>query len=235
MSVDPMLFERAARAFNSIEVSKGQVVSIATCDQEGHPDVAPIGSMRVVDHETVHVLQGFLPRTMKNLEVNPEAAFSVTVRSSVIADVLNGVRGTSAPMGYRLYGHLESVDEDRAVVAAETRGNREARSLVPPQSVRWLLCEESAAIAEVPNPRGSRYRIDRNEALRDSLTPGRPRHRNRGIDAHGRCRAWPQSWHRRTWPLSSLAAIAASTHMAVVEPGRNRGIDAHGRCRAQPS
>jgi hypothetical protein len=121
MSVDPTLFERAASAFNSIEVSKGQVVSIATCDSEGHPDVAPIGSMRVVGHEVVHVLQGFLPRTMKNLEVNPRAAFSVTLRSSVLSDVLNGIRGTNAPMGYRMYGELESIEEDRAVIAAETR------------------------------------------------------------------------------------------------------------------
>jgi predicted pyridoxine 5'-phosphate oxidase superfamily flavin-nucleotide-binding protein len=119
--MDPALFERAARAFNSIEISKGQVVNIATCDKDGRPDVAPIGSMRVIDHQTVHVLQGFLPRTMKNLEANPLAAFSVTLRSSVISDVLNGLRGTTAPMGYRLYGQLESVDDDRSIVAAEAR------------------------------------------------------------------------------------------------------------------
>lgn len=122
MGIDPKLFEQAARAFNCIEVTKGQVVSIATCDHEGRPNVAPIGSMRVIDPNTVHVLQGFLPRTLKNLEHNPLAAFSVTLRKSVIAELAGAIRKRDdEPLGYRLYGQLLGIDDNRDNVRAETR------------------------------------------------------------------------------------------------------------------
>lgn len=116
------LFERAARAFNTANIIKGQVVSIATCDTQGCPNVAPIGSMRVVDAHTVHVLQGFLPRTFKNLENNPTAAFCVTLRSSIFSEIWGMLRkGPDAPMGYRIYGRLVAVNDERIIVRRETQ------------------------------------------------------------------------------------------------------------------
>jgi hypothetical protein len=116
------LFERAARAFNTANIMKGQVVSIATCDPQGCPNVAPIGSMRVVDANTVHVLQGFLPRTLKNLESNPAAAFSITLRTSMLREIWGMLRkGPDAPIGYRLYGRLVEMSDDRALVHRETQ------------------------------------------------------------------------------------------------------------------
>jgi hypothetical protein len=116
------LFEQAAHAFNSADVVKGQVVSIATCDQQGYPNVAPIGSMRVVDAHTVHVLQGFLPRTFKNLECNPVAAFSINLRTSIFKDLWGMLRkGPDAPIGYRIYARLVEVSDDKAVVRRETQ------------------------------------------------------------------------------------------------------------------
>jgi len=122
MNIDPQLFERAAHAFNSVAVAKGQVVSIATCDVEGRPNVAPIGSMRVVDSSTVHVLEGFLSRTLHNLKQNPLAAFSVTLRFSVFSSISDVVRPNQKEvLGYRLYGKLAQIDESRALIDTETR------------------------------------------------------------------------------------------------------------------
>lgn len=116
------LFEQAAHAFNTANIIKGQVVSIATCDKEGFPNVAPIGSMRVVDARTVHVLQGFLPRTLKNLESNPAAAFSITLRTSIVREIWGMLRkGPDAPIGYRIYGRLVEVNDDMTAVRKETQ------------------------------------------------------------------------------------------------------------------
>jgi hypothetical protein len=78
--------------------------------------------MRVVDRDTVHVLQGFLPRTLENLEGNPQAAFSVTLRMSMLGELFGMLRkGPEAPLGYRIYGHLVAIDADKDVVRKETR------------------------------------------------------------------------------------------------------------------
>src|SRR5512145_1300058 len=121
MNADPQLFQQAQAAFNSIKVLKGQVATIATCDSQGLPNVAPIGSMRIVDSNTVHVLQGLLPRTMKNLGSNPRAAFSVTLPTTW-ATALSMLRsGDDAPMGYRVYCELESIEDDVAAVKLEAQ------------------------------------------------------------------------------------------------------------------
>jgi hypothetical protein len=121
METDPRLFQQAQRAFNSIRIARGQIANIATCDSAGNPDVAPIGSMRIVDAHTIHVLQGMLPRTMKNLEDNPRAAFSVTtpVTFGKIASMLRP--GSDVPLGYRVYGELVGIDDDRAAVQNEAQ------------------------------------------------------------------------------------------------------------------
>jgi predicted pyridoxine 5'-phosphate oxidase superfamily flavin-nucleotide-binding protein len=119
MSIDPQLFHQAQTAFNSIKVMKGQVATIATCDTLGHPNVAPIGSMRVVDFNTVHVLQGLLPRTMKNLQSNPRAAFSVILPMTLGSALSMFRSGNDAAIGYRVYGELTSIEDDQAAVKLE--------------------------------------------------------------------------------------------------------------------
>jgi hypothetical protein len=116
------LFEQARNAFNSIQISKGQVVTIATCDADGVPDLAPIGSMRVVDEHTVHVLQGFLPRTLRNLKINPKAAFSVTLPPTTLGSFKTILgKDANAPLGYRMYCELTSIEEEQALVQSEAR------------------------------------------------------------------------------------------------------------------
>ncbi len=121
MAIDPQLFAQAQGTFNSIRILKGQTTAIATCDREGHPNVAPIGSMRVVDADTVHVLHGMLPRTMKNLEDNPRATFSVTIPMTLRGIMGMIGSGSDAASGYRLYCRFEGVDTDPNAVSEEVQ------------------------------------------------------------------------------------------------------------------
>jgi hypothetical protein len=123
MDANHGLFEPAQKAFNTIRIMRGQLTSIATCDVEGNPNVAPIGSMRVVDSSTVHVLQGYLPRTIRNLKANPKAAFSVTLPLT-FGTIFSMLRSPSdAPGGYRVYCELTSIDDDRVAVEEETKAS----------------------------------------------------------------------------------------------------------------
>lgn len=121
MKKDPEKLAAAMAVFNTAKVLRGQHVSIATCDLDGWPNVAPIGSMRVVDDNTVHVLQGFLAQSYKNLERNPKAAFSITLRPK-LSDFLSLFRPKEhAPMGYQIYGELTHIDDAKDAVEREYR------------------------------------------------------------------------------------------------------------------
>jgi hypothetical protein len=112
-------FPKVQQAFNRIRPLSGQLVGMATCDPNGIPNIAPVGSMRVVDEETVHVLQGGLPRTMANLQTNPNVAFSVWLKPTLpgIMKSLNGK--DEVCMGYRVYGTLTGSETDRSIVLQE--------------------------------------------------------------------------------------------------------------------
>ncbi len=121
MNKDSQTLAAASQVFNTARVLSGQHVSIATCDTEGRPNVAPVGSMRVVDDSTVHILQGFLHQTCKNLERNPHVAFSICVRPK-LSDMLFKMfrRRSDAPMGYQLYGELTGIDDSQQAVEEES-------------------------------------------------------------------------------------------------------------------
>ncbi len=121
MKAERTIIEGAKAAFNHIKITKGQYTNIATCDIEGNPNVAPIGSMRIVDDRTVHVLQGFLPKTMKNLRSNPKATFSVCLRPKVL-DMLSLFNDKKEDrLGYQVYCELEGTDASKEAVAREYR------------------------------------------------------------------------------------------------------------------
>ena len=121
MQTEKIALESAKNAFNTIKVLKGQYANIATCDEAGNPNVAPIGSMRIVDDETVHVLQGFLPRTMQNLRRNPKATFSVNLRPRVM-DFLSVLRNKEdESMGYQVTCELMATDASTEAVVEEYR------------------------------------------------------------------------------------------------------------------
>jgi len=104
-------FERLQAMFNGIRPLRGELVGFATHDPDGYPNIAPVGSMRVVDECTIHVLQGMLPRTLENLRKDPRAAFSVWKRPT-LRGVLESVAGKDECAGYRIYGKLiEEVDD----------------------------------------------------------------------------------------------------------------------------
>lgn len=112
--------EGAKNAFNNIKISKGQFMTIATCDSEGNPNVAPIGSMRVVNDKTVHVLQGFLPRTLKNLRTNPKASFSVVLGQSLLQSLLFFLSPKNKSLGYQVYCEFKGTDDKKETVERET-------------------------------------------------------------------------------------------------------------------
>lgn len=121
MTKDPAKLAAAAQVFNNAKVLKGQVTSIATCDADGNPNVAPIGSMRVVDENTVHVLQGFFHQTYKNLEANPKAAFSICLRPKLLDVRSLFKQEDEGPMGYQIYGELIHVENSQNAVEQEYR------------------------------------------------------------------------------------------------------------------
>lgn len=121
MTEDTRLTMAAKKAFDGIKILKGQIISIATCDRDGVPNVAPIGSMRIVDEETVHVLQGFLPRTYSNLKTNPRAMFSVCANSSLWDSLRLFKDKTDNALGYQVYCEYIGADDSKAVVEQESR------------------------------------------------------------------------------------------------------------------
>jgi predicted pyridoxine 5'-phosphate oxidase superfamily flavin-nucleotide-binding protein len=102
-------------AFDSIKLIKGQIISVGTCDADGNPNVAPVGSVRIVDDRTVHLIQGELGRTMKNLKANPRAVFSVVTRPKLRALL----KDKDQNLGYRVYGRFTGVDESKEAVRDE--------------------------------------------------------------------------------------------------------------------
>jgi predicted pyridoxine 5'-phosphate oxidase superfamily flavin-nucleotide-binding protein len=121
MKKDPEKLAAAQQAVNTARIFKGQYINIATCDPQGAPNVAPIGSMRVVDENTAHVLQGFLFQSYKNLERNPKAAFSVCLRPKLGDFFKLFKRSRENAMGYQIYGELIRVDDSQAAVEQEYR------------------------------------------------------------------------------------------------------------------
>ena len=132
MQRDSKLIDAAQKAANSIRVMKGEYASIATCDAAGNPNVAPIGSMRIVDAQTVHVLQGFLPRTYSNLKENPRAVFAVRIRESMVKELVSFNKPPEKEvLGYRVYGRLERISDSTGDV------QKEVDALIP--RVPWLF------------------------------------------------------------------------------------------------
>ncbi len=114
-------FEMARSAFNGIRLRKWQLAYMATCDESGVPNIAPIGSMRIVDENTVHVLQGYLARTYSNLQKNPRAAFVVSLKPKFVEMLRLFSDRSDRPMGFRLMCEYLSCDESKELITQECR------------------------------------------------------------------------------------------------------------------
>jgi predicted pyridoxine 5'-phosphate oxidase superfamily flavin-nucleotide-binding protein len=122
MTTQQDIIKAAAKAFNTIKILKGQSVSIATSDNEGTPNVAPIGSMRFVDDSRVHVLQGFLARTGSNLKKNPKATFLVCLRPRLLENInLFRREPNEGVLGYQVTCEYQGSDDSSESVAKESR------------------------------------------------------------------------------------------------------------------
>ena len=92
-SVDPIAVQKA---FDDVAIIKGQTISFATVDAEGNPNVA---------------------QSVANLEANPKAAFSVTLRPR-LRDVFSAKEGKTA-MGYRVYCRYTGADDSQEAMEQE--------------------------------------------------------------------------------------------------------------------
>ena len=120
MPISTTDFNKVKRAFNNIRVMKGEYVALGTCDSLGNPNVAPIGSMRIVDDVTVHVLQGFLPRTFQNLKENPKAVFSVRTPDSIIKELFSFNKSPEdEAMGFRVHASFKGTNDSPLIIARE--------------------------------------------------------------------------------------------------------------------
>jgi hypothetical protein len=105
--------------FNNISLTRGDIVNIATCDKNGIPNVTPIGSMRIVNDTTVHVLQGLLPKTYSNLKENPRATFVITKKFKIYSMFKELINKQSEPLGYRIYCSFTGSDDSKDVLENE--------------------------------------------------------------------------------------------------------------------
>lgn len=107
---------KARDLMKKMKLMKGQIAHIATCDSEGKPNLAPIGSMRITDDGKVHVIQGFLPKTFHNLKQNPKATFSL-FRMPGLTGFFNFFRtNDDEVLGYRVYcDFIEALDDSDSV------------------------------------------------------------------------------------------------------------------------
>ena len=121
MTMKPADIKSVMRTFNTIAVMKGQYTNIATSDEQGNPNVAPIGSMRMVDETTVHILQGFLPKTMSNLRKNPKAVFSVCLRPTLAGMLATFREKEEDILGYQVYCTLTGETRDELAITREAR------------------------------------------------------------------------------------------------------------------
>jgi len=68
---------------------------LATVDEQGVPNVVPVGSGQVLDEQTILLADNFMGKTRHNLERNPRAALAVADEGAL--------------EGYQLKGHAELV------------------------------------------------------------------------------------------------------------------------------
>ncbi len=105
--------EKVKTLLNKMKIMKGQVAHIATCDQNGQPNIAPIGSMRITNDGKVHVVYGYLNKTYSNLKMNPKATFSF-FQISGMSGFLGFLREKEEGiLGYRVYcDYVEAIDNE---------------------------------------------------------------------------------------------------------------------------
>jgi predicted pyridoxine 5'-phosphate oxidase superfamily flavin-nucleotide-binding protein len=63
-------------------VEKQQLLPIATADRVGKPNVVLVGVWKVIDDETILIVDNYLYKTKKNIQENPRMAFIVHDRES---------------------------------------------------------------------------------------------------------------------------------------------------------
>jgi hypothetical protein len=99
---------------------EGQLAFVGTADRDGKPNVAPKGSMRLEDEETLVFSEGIGKKTLQNLRENP----NVTVAYVDLEKI----------DGYQFKGKAEILEEgplfDKSVKISEKRGKPKPKAAV---------------------------------------------------------------------------------------------------------
>ncbi len=119
-TTNPFEIEKVKSVLNRLKMMKGQVAHIATVDQSGCPNLAPVGSMRITKDGKIHVIHGYLKKTYSNLKQNPKAAFSF-FQMPGLSGALDFLRDKEDEIqGYRVYCDFIEEINDKALLADET-------------------------------------------------------------------------------------------------------------------
>lgn len=103
-------------------LSNIHVAYLATADKTGKPNVVPVGTLKVVDDETLRVIVVYLRKTLKNLEENPMV-------SIVVAD-------TERKFGYQFKGAVEILRSGPLYEEAAEERRKKGKSLQAVVKVR---------------------------------------------------------------------------------------------------
>ncbi len=111
--------EKVKTLLNKMRIMKGQVPHIATCDQNGQPNLAPIGSMRITNDGKVHAIYGYLNKTYSNLKENPKATFLI-FQMPGLTRFFDLIREKEEILGYRVYCDYVETINNEAKLGKET-------------------------------------------------------------------------------------------------------------------
>jgi predicted pyridoxine 5'-phosphate oxidase superfamily flavin-nucleotide-binding protein len=113
---------------NLLDFIPGKVAWVATADQNGTPNVAPKGSIQVIDQQTLAFADLFSLKTRSALQQNPKVAVAVI--------------DAAQPAGYQFKGQAELLDSGPLYEQVKTAFGEKAPGLPAPAYVVKITVEE---------------------------------------------------------------------------------------------
>jgi predicted pyridoxine 5'-phosphate oxidase superfamily flavin-nucleotide-binding protein len=121
---------------NLLDFIPGKVAWVATADQNGTPNVAPKGSIQVIDDQTLAFADLFSLKTRSALQQNPKVAVAVIEAGQ--------------PVGYQFKGRAELLDSGPLYEQVKARFSEKAPSMPAPAYVVKITVEEIFNLAPGP-------------------------------------------------------------------------------------
>lgn len=113
----------------------GKMAWVATVDASGRPNVAPKGSMRIIDDQTLLYADIFPKKTSDNLAKNPQIAVSIV----------------EGHVGYQFKGRAEQLSSGPAYEEVKAALAEKMPDLPPPKCAVRITVEEIYSLTPGPN------------------------------------------------------------------------------------